>query len=91
MTVATLKYQSEIHVGGHQFACVESYESLLTRMKEASMGVTGEDEDTARVAFPAPIEVTVRSTTGPMRVAVSPGAISALIDVPLEMQGDVEG
>lgn len=96
MDTRALTYQSNVLVAGQWMACVENYESIFERMRDANFKMTlGESSDTdGAMKFAAPIELTVagfgNEKTRPTRIAVQPMALTAVLEIPLEQQSEVE-
>ena len=92
--MSDLYYQSLIFFAGHQYKVVESYESIVERMRGTAASVSG-DEDEMRFAMWAPLELTIQmrlsdEVDGPVRLAISPQALSGVIAIPEAYRWPVE-
>lgn len=97
MDATALKYQSSINIGGGWYSCVESYDSILDRLRDTAMKFQGSEEDGERAQWFQPLELTIQAATHegadarPTRIAVAAQALVAIIDVPEEDRLEVQG
>lgn len=96
MEATELQYQTQICVAGTWFMCVESYESLFARLRETNMKVQDAKGHPVQMDWFEPLELTVRGAVGetgealPLRAAISPLAVSALLEIPQTDRTNVE-
>lgn len=81
-----LQYRTVVYSMGFQFHCVETYESIFESLRSAKFKSSDKDEMT----WLQPIEVSARGEEDhPMRVAIAPASISAIVEIPVDQRVDV--
>jgi hypothetical protein len=86
---APLKYQTALFVAGQPFHCIESYDAVHARLRDAAFKATEDG-----LQFGEPVELTVGVTFAPtdekrlVRAAFAPAAISALYEIPADLANE---
>lgn len=86
----TLQYKSAVYVAGRSYSCVEDYESIHSRWRDATVKASKKS-----ATLPEPLELTVCAAFAegadgrPTRVAISPMALQMVLDVPEDDRLDV--
>ncbi len=78
----TLHYITSLTVAGQAISCVESYDSIVERMRDAEFRMHADSEEAGGMHWAGPIELTVQGPEGkPLRGAFALHAISCVIEM----------
>jgi hypothetical protein len=89
--VEPLQYKCNVVVAGISFYCIESYDTVLSRVRDTGFNFSDGDEvrnESVGMRFSAPVELTVgiamvqESDKVLTRAAFAPTAIAAVIEIP---------
>lgn len=91
----SLKFRTSVLIGGSWMVCIEAYEAVFERWREANM-MFGQRAGDEGIRLAEPMELTVGMTYREgderrlVKAAFSPTAIGAVVDIPLDLQEEAE-
>lgn len=88
----TMDYKTAVTIAGvGQVQTVELFAEIKTRIEDSAVVYrTEEDEEGMQVILPPMIELTIMSEGGPALALVAPGAVTMMVDVPVDQRKRVK-